>query len=90
MWTTLGFYEWCIDYKCILFDCNVFLSMLGNMPGFNISWLRSGHPMLNVQDLATEASHSLGLLLDQLRSPSVKSLSNSIVIVLTNRFVIFR
>ncbi|XP_058110235.1 uncharacterized protein LOC131253301 isoform X3 [Magnolia sinica] len=52
--------------------------------GFNISWLRSGHPLLNVGDLAVEASQSLGLLLDQLRFPSVKSLSNSIIIILIN------
>ncbi|XP_026660999.2 symplekin isoform X2 [Phoenix dactylifera] len=52
--------------------------------GFNISWLRGGHPLLNVGDLAMEASQSLRLLLDQLRFPQVKSLSNSIVIVLIN------
>ncbi|KAH7677881.1 symplekin protein [Dioscorea alata] len=51
---------------------------------FNISWLRGGHPVLSVGDLAMEASQSLGLLLDQLRFPQVKSLSNSIVIVLVN------
>ncbi|CAL9191172.1 uncharacterized protein LOC135583873 [Musa acuminata AAA Group] len=50
--------------------------------GFNISWLRGGHPSLNVGELAMEASQSLGLLLDHLRSPQVKSLSNSIIIVL--------
>ncbi|KAL1368636.1 hypothetical protein HN51_022800 [Arachis hypogaea] len=54
----------------------------GRPMGFNISWLRRGHPVLNVRDLSTEASHSLGLLLDQLRSPTVKSLSNSVIIVL--------
>ncbi|KAJ8620955.1 hypothetical protein MRB53_029484 [Persea americana] len=56
----------------------------GNMAGFDISWLRSGHPMLNVRELGMEASQSLGLLLDQLRPPSVKALSNSIIIVLIN------
>lgn len=56
--------------------------------GFNISWLRRGHPVLNVRDLSTEASHSLGLLLDQLRSPTVKSLSNSVIIVLIKRYFI--
>ncbi|XP_065010701.1 uncharacterized protein LOC135640318 isoform X2 [Musa acuminata AAA Group] len=50
--------------------------------GFNISWLRGGHPSLNVGELAMEASQSLGLLLDHLRSPQVKSLTNSIIIVL--------
>lgn len=55
---------------------------------FNISWLRGGHPVLSVGDLAMEASQSLGLLLDQLRFPQVKSLSNSIVIVLVNRLVL--
>lgn len=49
---------------------------------FNISWLRGGHPILNVGDLAIEASKSLGLLLDQLRLPTVKSLSNLTIIVL--------
>ncbi|XP_057458504.1 uncharacterized protein LOC130749200 isoform X2 [Lotus japonicus] len=48
---------------------------------FNISWLRRGHPILNVGDLSIEASHSLGLLLDQLRFPTVKSLSNAVIIV---------
>ncbi|KAK2980006.1 hypothetical protein RJ640_020032 [Escallonia rubra] len=49
---------------------------------FNISWLRGGHPVLNVGDLSVEASQSLGMLLDQLRFPTVKSLSNMTVIVL--------
>ncbi|MQL92868.1 hypothetical protein Taro_025504 [Colocasia esculenta] len=52
--------------------------------GFSISWVRGCHPVLNVGDLATESSQSLGMLLDQLRFPQVKSLSNSIVIVLVN------
>ncbi|XP_077217666.1 HEAT repeat-containing protein isoform X2 [Tasmannia lanceolata] len=56
----------------------------GKVVGFNISWLHGGHPVLNVGHLATEASHSLGLLLDQLRFPMVKSLSNSIIIALIN------
>lgn len=56
---------------------------------FNISWLRRGHPVLNVGDLSIEASHSLGLLLDQLRFPIVKSLSNSVIIVLIKRYLIF-
>ncbi|GAA0148756.1 hypothetical protein LIER_08109 [Lithospermum erythrorhizon] len=49
---------------------------------FNISWIRGGHPLLNVGDLAIEASRTLGLLLDQLRLPTVKSLSNLMIIVL--------
>ncbi|GKF20986.1 symplekin isoform X1 [Tanacetum coccineum] len=49
---------------------------------FNIAWLRGGHPILNVGDLSVEASRNLGLLLDQLRYPAVKSLSNMVVIVL--------
>ncbi|KAI3732335.1 hypothetical protein L1987_63539 [Smallanthus sonchifolius] len=49
---------------------------------FNIAWLRGGHPILNVADLSIEASKNLGLLLDQLRYPTVKSLSNMVVIVL--------
>lgn len=56
---------------------------------FNISWLRRGHPILNVGDLSIEASHSLGLLLDQLRFPTVKSLSNAVIIVVIKRYLIF-
>lgn len=52
---------------------------------FNISWLRRGHPVLNIGDLKIEASQSLGLLLDQLRFSYVKSLSNSVIIVLIKR-----
>ncbi|KAJ6837724.1 uncharacterized protein M6B38_323375 [Iris pallida] len=52
--------------------------------GFNISWLKGGHPLLNAGDLAMEASQSLRLLLDQLKIPQVKLLSNSIIIVLIN------
>ncbi|KAH9736536.1 HEAT repeat-containing protein [Citrus sinensis] len=51
---------------------------------FNISWLRGCHPLLNVGDLSIEASEKLGLLLDQLRSPTVKSLSSLVVVVLIN------
>lgn len=51
---------------------------------FNISWLRGGHPILKIRDLSTEASQSLGLLLDQLRFPKVKSLNNAKTIVLIN------
>ncbi|KAI8557021.1 hypothetical protein RHMOL_Rhmol05G0301600 [Rhododendron molle] len=51
---------------------------------FNISWIRGGHPMLNVGDLSIEASQSLGLLLDELRLPMVNSLTNSMIIVLIN------
>lgn len=51
---------------------------------FNISWLRGGHPIFNIRDLSTEASQSLGLLLDQLRFPKVKSLNNAKIIVLIN------
>ncbi|KAI7991525.1 hypothetical protein LOK49_LG12G00852 [Camellia lanceoleosa] len=57
----------------------------GKFLEFNISWLRGGHPVLNVGDLSIEASQGLGLLLDQLRFPIVKSLSNSMIIVLINR-----
>ncbi|XP_061369219.1 uncharacterized protein LOC133312088 isoform X2 [Gastrolobium bilobum] len=55
---------------------------IGRPMEFNISWLRRGHPVLKVGDLSIEASRSLGLLLDQLRFPTVKSLSNSVIIVL--------
>ena len=56
---------------------------------FNISWLRSGHPILNVGDLSIEASQRLGGLLDQLRFPTGNSLSNSTTIVLINRYLPF-
>ncbi|XP_073134260.1 uncharacterized protein [Henckelia pumila] len=49
---------------------------------FNVSWLRGGHPVLNVGDLSLEASKSVGKLLDQLRLPAVKSVSNLMIIVL--------
>ncbi|KAK1437129.1 hypothetical protein QVD17_02914 [Tagetes erecta] len=49
---------------------------------FNIAWLRGGHPVLNVADLSTEASKNVNMLLDQLRYPAVKSLSNMVAIVL--------
>lgn len=55
-----------------------------NVKEFNISWLRGGHPVLNVGDLSIEASQSLGRLLDQLRFPTVKSLNNLIIIMLIN------
>ncbi|XP_030481305.1 uncharacterized protein LOC115698245 isoform X1 [Cannabis sativa] len=55
-----------------------------NLMEFNISWLRGGHPVLNVGDLSIEASQSLGLLLDKIRLPSGNSLSNSTLIVLIN------
>lgn len=61
----------------------------GKQPVFNISWLRRDHPVLNIGDLSMEASHNLGLLLDQLRFPTVKSLSNSVIIVLIKRYWIF-
>ncbi|BFG36416.1 hypothetical protein CerSpe_226900 [Prunus speciosa] len=56
----------------------------GDLVEFNISWLRGGHPLLNVGDLSIEASKSLGLLLDQLRFPTVKSLGNLVIVVLIN------
>lgn len=62
---------------------------IGKPPEFNVSWLRRGHPVLKYGDLSIEASHSLGLLLDQLRFPTVKSLSNSVIIVLIKRYWIF-
>jgi symplekin len=71
-------------------NCICLYSMLtyfvGKFVEFNISWLRGGHPKLNVGDLSIEASHRLGLLLDQLRFPTVKSLSNSVIVVLINRY----
>lgn len=56
----------------------------GNPVGFNISSLRGGHPVLNIGDLSVEASQRLGLLVDQLRFPTVKSLGSSVIIVLIN------
>ncbi|XP_054780556.1 uncharacterized protein LOC129288158 isoform X2 [Prosopis cineraria] len=56
----------------------------GRLVEFNISWIRKGHPVLNFKDLSIDASHSLGLLLDQLRFPTVNSLSNSVIVVLIN------
>jgi hypothetical protein len=43
--------------------------------------------LLNVRDLAMEASQSLGSLLEQLKSPKLKSLSTSMTIVFVIRFV---
>lgn len=45
--------------------------------------------MLNVGDLSIEASERLGLLLDQLRLPTVKSLSSLVVVVLINRYMVY-
>nr|XP_011466471.1 PREDICTED: uncharacterized protein LOC101312467 [Fragaria vesca subsp. vesca] len=56
----------------------------GHLVEFNISWLRGGHPLLNVGNLSMEASQSLGSLLDQLRFPTVKSLGNLVIVVLIN------
>ncbi|XP_075088235.1 uncharacterized protein LOC107816280 isoform X4 [Nicotiana tabacum] len=60
------------------------LDIEGKFEQFNVSWLRGGHPILNVGDLSVEASQSLGLLLDQLRFPAVKSITNLMIIVLIN------
>jgi hypothetical protein len=43
--------------------------------------------LLSVGDLAMEASQNLGLLLDQLKFPQVRSLSSSMTIVFINRFL---
>ncbi|XP_068317168.1 uncharacterized protein [Pyrus communis] len=56
----------------------------GDLVDFNVSWLHGGHPLLNVGDLSIEASKSLGLLLDQLRFPTVKSLGSLAIVVLIN------
>ncbi|KAL8167658.1 hypothetical protein V2J09_009157 [Rumex salicifolius] len=60
----------------------------GKAVEINMSWLRKGHPLLNVGDLSVEASDRLRLLLDQLRSPTVKSLSVSMMIVLVNSLAV--
>ncbi|KAL3654914.1 hypothetical protein CASFOL_000700 [Castilleja foliolosa] len=54
----------------------------GKFEEFNVSWVRGGHPVLNVRDLSAEASKSLGLLLDQLRFPSSKAHSYLVIVVL--------
>lgn len=64
-------------------------SLEGTIVDFNISWLRGGHPLLDVGDLSIEASQRLRSLLDQLRYPTVKSLSSAAVIVLINRYAMF-
>lgn len=72
------------------FDIKMFISahlFVEKFDGFNMAWLRGGHPVLNVGDSSMEASKSLGLLLDQLRYSKGKSLNNSAMIVLINRFV---
>lgn len=71
-------------HKWLVFNSMV-TGHVGNKVEFNISWLRGGHPALSVRDLSIEASQSLGSLLDQLRFPTVNSLSNSMVVVLINR-----
>lgn len=63
------------------------IMFLGLWSGFSISWVRGCNPVLDISDLATESSQSLGMLLDQLRVPHVQSLSNSIIIVLVNWLV---
>ncbi|KAK9159079.1 hypothetical protein Scep_005653 [Stephania cephalantha] len=52
--------------------------------GFNISCVKGSHPVLKLGDLSIEAGQSLDSLLDLLRFPKVKSLSNSMMIVLIN------
>lgn len=69
----------------MLYDCCfsklVSYCFLGKFEQFNVSWLRGGHPVLDIGDLSVKASQSLGLLLDQLRSPAVKSITNLMIIV---------
>lgn len=67
----------------------MFVFFVGHLVEFNIYWLRGGHPLLNVGNLSIEASQSLGLLLDQLRFPTVKSLGNLVIVVLINRYLLF-
>lgn len=57
------------------------LDIKGKFEQFNVSWLRGGHPVLDIGDLSGKAGQSLGLLLDQLRSPAVKSITNLMIIV---------
>ncbi|KAK1562008.1 hypothetical protein Q3G72_004851 [Acer saccharum] len=57
---------------------------VGDLIEFNVSWLRGGHAVLNVGDLSIEAKERLGLLLDQLRFPTVQCISNLVTVVLIN------
>lgn len=71
----------------MLYDCcfsKLVSFFLGKFEQFNVSWIRGGHPVLNAGDLSVKASQSLGLLLDQLRFPAVKSITNLMMIVLVN------
>lgn len=63
--------------------------VVGDLIEFNISWLRGGHAVLNIGDLSIEASERLGSLLDQLRFPTVQSISNLATVVLINRYVAY-
>lgn len=65
------------------------IDFVGTPVEFNATWLCGGHPLLNVGDLSIEASQQLGLLLDQLRFPIVKSLTNSVIVVLINRYAVY-
>ncbi|ERN05241.1 symplekin isoform X1 [Amborella trichopoda] len=56
----------------------------GKSEGFSISWIQGGLPLLAAADLALEASKNLGMLLDLLRSPSVRGLPYSVIFVLIN------
>lgn len=71
----------------LLIQCDIYI--VGNLVEFNISWLRGGHPVVNVGDLSVEASEKLGLLLDQLRFPAVKALTSSVIVVLIKRCVAY-
>ncbi|KAJ7553566.1 hypothetical protein O6H91_06G103400 [Diphasiastrum complanatum] len=56
----------------------------GSLKGFNMTWITSGHPMLDAMSLGQEASKNLGLLLNQLRPPEISSVPGPVAIVLVN------
>ncbi|RVW84900.1 hypothetical protein CK203_039498 [Vitis vinifera] len=82
-------WEWMLKFKDKIYSI-AFQIPPSNQPSegkfveFNISWLRGGHPVLNVGDLSFKLVKVWVLLLDQLRFPTVKSISNSMIIVLIN------
>ncbi|XP_024535629.1 symplekin isoform X2 [Selaginella moellendorffii] len=56
----------------------------GTSKGINVSWIVSGHPLLDATAMGQEASKSLGLLLNQLRQPDVSALPGPVAIVIVN------
>ncbi|EFJ23751.1 hypothetical protein SELMODRAFT_442688 [Selaginella moellendorffii] len=61
----------------------------GTSKGINVSWIVSGHPLLDATAMGQEASKSLGLLLNQLRQPDVSALPGPVAIVIVNSGFLF-